>query len=292
MVLIKCNYKAKKLNAKFIFSIFTLCREGHGGIQRPMNLDISSYENLFSRYAQSFCMVEDEHKSMLELKIIHTQAVLAHMRKLIKESSLEPYARPCLLSALFHDVARFPQFARWRTFKDSQSTNHGHLGVKVLKEQGWLDGENVRTRHQVLSAVGLHNRFSLPKGLPEDVRLITLALRDADKLDILRIMSEHFWVDAATNSAVTFYAKDDPKAWSQNILKAVSERHLASYNDIVYINDFRLLLGSWMHELHFETTKKILSKSGYLEIILQDLPADVEVQQAKAYLLGLLKNLA
>ncbi len=257
-----------------------------------MNLDISNYEAQFSSYAQAFCMAENENKGMLELKVIHTQAVLAHMHKLIEEKNLAPYGRACLLAALFHDVARFPQFARWRTFKDSNSTNHGRLGVKVLKEQGWLKHESLELRHQVFAAVGMHNRFSLPQNLPEDIKLITLALRDADKLDIFRVMSEHFCTNNQEDSAVTFYAKDEPEKWSPNIIKAIYEQRLASYGDIVYINDFKLLLGTWLHELHFEATKKALVKSGYLNLILQDLPKDLEVQQAKEYVLNLLKSMS
>ena len=37
--------------------------------------------------------------------------------------------------ALFHDVGRFPQYARYKTFRDSISTNHAALGASVLFEQ-------------------------------------------------------------------------------------------------------------------------------------------------------------
>ncbi len=266
--------------------------QGHAkAYTKRMNTDISNYEKQFLTYAQAFCEQEKHQRAMLELKVIHSQAVLAHMRKLVLEETLAPYARACLLAALFHDVARFEQFKRWRTFKDAHSTNHGLLGVKILKEQGWLNGEDKSTRTQVFAAVSMHNRFSIPSAVPEDIRLITLALRDADKLDILRVMCEHFSDKEGSDSAVTFYAKDDPKAWSENIIKAILEHRLASYADIVYVNDFKLLLGSWLHELHFETTKNALAKSNYLESILQDVPNDEPVQHAKKYILNILKQL-
>ncbi len=256
-----------------------------------MSMEISSYLTQFLAYAQKFCDEEKKQKAMLELKIAHSRAVLAHMQLLVHERALVPYARACLLAALFHDVARFEQFKTWRTFKDAHSTNHGLLGVKILKKQGWLAGEDKRVQAQVLAAVGMHNRFSIPKSLPEDVKLITLALRDADKLDIMRVMYEHFTTSDARDAAVTFYAKDDPKGWSENIIKAILEGRLASYADIVYVNDFKLLLGSWLHEFHFNTTKALLAKSGYLEGILQDVPCDTRVQQAKDYVFKLLQEI-
>ncbi len=255
-----------------------------------MNLDISQYEAQFLSYAQEFCAAEHKQKSMLELKVVHSLAVLKHMRLLIQEKELMPYARACILAALFHDVARFEQFSRYRTFKDSLSCNHGTLGVKVLKAQDWLKYESKQVRTLVYAAIAMHNRFVIPKSLGNDVKLVTLALRDADKLDIFRVMSEHFFAKDKRDGAVVFHAKDDPKGWSENIIKAIFEQRIAAYKDVVYINDFKLLLGSWLHELYFKPTKKQLVKSGYLEMVLQDLPMNEPVQKAKSYLLDLLQQ--
>ncbi len=257
-----------------------------------MDLDISKYEELFSNYAQCFCDKEKQQKAMLELKVVHSFAVLKHMRVLIQEKSLMPHARACLLAALFHDVARFEQFSRYRTFKDSDSCNHGILGVKVLKQQGWLKSEDKRLCKLVFAAISMHNRFEIPKSLSEDVKLVTLALRDADKLDIFRVMSDHFSAKDTRDGAVVFHSKDEPELWSEHIIKAIYEERIASYADVVYINDFKLLLGSWLHELYFKSTRKALAQSGYLEIILQDLPKAEPVQKAKTYVLDLLKKVS
>ncbi len=256
-----------------------------------MNLDISKYEDIFLSYAKLFCDAEQEAKSMLELKIVHSQSVLNHMRTLVQEDVLAPYARACLLAALFHDVARFQQYAQWRTFKDSNTCNHAFLGVKILKEKAWLNAEPAKVQKQVLAAVSMHNRFSVPKGISQDIMLITRALRDADKLDILRVMDEHLSCADTRSSAVTLYAKDEPQAWSKNIITALLEGRIASYDDVVYVNDFRLLLGTWLHELYFESSKKILIEAGYLNNILQDLPKVAPVQEAKSFILDLLNKI-
>ncbi len=133
-----------------------------------------------------------------------------------------------------------------------------------MHKQGFLQQEPPSIRRQVLIAVALHNRYALPKSLSPSLRTITLAVRDADKLDILRVMAEHFSQKDGQSSAVTFYAKDEPLLWSEKIYSDVLQNRLASYNDIVYINDFKLLLCSWIHELAFHTTKNPLAKSGYL----------------------------
>ena len=157
-----------------------------------MNLDIKEHEAYFAAYSREYIQAESEDRYILELKVTHTHNVLQHMHALVsKESMLAPHERACLLSALYHDVGRFPQFSRWRTFKDTLSYNHGLLGVKVLKKKCWLRHESSLIQRKVLTAVGTHNRFALPAGLPQDIALITKAVRDADKLDIIRIMADH-----------------------------------------------------------------------------------------------------
>ncbi len=257
-----------------------------------MHNTLQKHEDFFSAYALSYCQqAQAEQRAMLELKIAHTQYVLNHMKVLVQEEkTLFPHGRACLLAALYHDIGRFEQFSRYGTFKDAHSVNHATLGAKILKQQSILAEEPPEIRHHVLAAVGMHNRFALPATLSSALTSIALAVRDADKLDILRIMAEHFTLSDKQESAVTFYAKDEPLCWSKKIVEDVIQNRLACYSDIVYINDFKILLGSWVHDMHFDTTKKVLVRSGYLSEILKDIPQDSAVQQAKLHVETLLKE--
>ncbi len=257
-----------------------------------MDNTLHKHEEFFAAYTQPFCLAApSQQRAMLELKIQHTKQVLRHMRLLVQhEKPLQAHARICLLAALYHDIGRFEQFSRYGTFKDAHSVNHATLGVHILKQQGILDQEKPLVRNYVLAAIGMHNRFALPVKLHPNLAAIALAVRDADKLDILRVMAEHFSMPDTQNSAVTFYAKDEPLCWSESIVQDVLHNRLASYNDIVYVNDFKILLGSWIHDIHYATTKQALVRSGYLESILQDIPQDSLVQQAKTHVFHLLQK--
>ncbi len=257
-----------------------------------MQDSISFHEAFFSSYAQAFCQ-KTEDTAMLQLKIEHTKRVVQHMRVLVQhEAVLLPHAHACILAALYHDIGRFEQFLAYKTFKDAQSVNHATLGVKVLKEQGILDCESKELRAQVLAAVGLHNRFAVPKNVNPALAHITHAVRDADKLDILRIMAEQFMPKDSTQSisnTVTFYAKDEPLLWSDVVVQDVLQNRLASYSDIVYINDFKLVLGSWVHDITYSTTHRAMHRSGYLQAILESLPKAPAVDAAKAHIFSLLQ---
>ncbi len=263
------------------------------------HIDISAHKEFFVAYAESFCKKIDD-AAMLRLKIRHTEHVLRYAELLVQqEDCLQKHARACILAALYHDIGRFEQFLLYKTFRDTQSVNHALHGLKVLKREDILQKEKPLIQGQVLAAVGMHNRFALPSGLDSGLKNITYAVRDADKLDILRVMAEQFspFSPCPTDGdehehrheAVTFYAKDEPHKWSDVMLQDILHNRLASYANIVYINDFKLLLGSWVHDMYFSASKKYMWEDGHLHRILDSLPDVAPMHKAKAHILTQLK---
>lgn len=96
------------------------------------------------------------------------------------------------LSGILHDVGRFEQLRRYNTFIDAQSVSHAALSVAVLFDDGrirdYLDdaGADALLR----TAVEWHSAFRLPEALDDRTRLFCQILRDADKIDILRVNVE------------------------------------------------------------------------------------------------------
>ena len=132
--------------------------------------DISSHKLFFTAFFESFLAREQEDKAPLRLKYEHSIRVFEHVERLVDDGEFAAAAsclplplplleRAALLAALYHDVARFPQFYRWRTFRDQNSVNHGLFGVKVLKSEAALKAESPELRRLVQSALVLHNRY-------------------------------------------------------------------------------------------------------------------------------------
>lgn len=265
------------------------CQGPCGGIYYTMYTDISAHEGWFARFSAGYCSAYPHDCSPMELKIQHTALVVAHARRIIAVHSFDPVlARATALSALYHDVGRFPQYVRWQTFKDSLSCNHGLLGVKTLKAHGVLDAESPRIRQLVLAAVGLHNKFVLASHLPADVQHVTDAVRDADKYDIIRIMAEELCKSGPKHKAVVLHVQDDPALWTPKVVDDIMAGRVASYADLRSINDFKLLLASWLYDLRFCVSKDCIKKSGYIEQLLCTLPDEPAVQAAKQRLLSVL----
>ncbi len=242
--------------------------------------DLSEHKKKFLQYVEPFKNVPDA--APLRLKVEHTFCVLEHACRIVEALSHEPSV-PCdfardeelrmasELAALYHDCGRFPQFFRYRTFLDAQSTNHALLSFKVMRGEGFLDGESRRVRALSQCAVLLHNRRVLSPRLERHARLATDVVRDADKLDILRIMAGYLTEALPDKDAVLLHVKDAPSCWSEKVEQDVLHGLIPSYTDLRFVNDFRLLLGSWMGELRFETTRRALAESKNMECILEPL---------------------
>jgi len=126
--------------------------------------------------------------------------------------------------------------------------------------------------------------------LESDARFVTEVVRDADKLDIFRIMVGHLTSALPERDAVLLHVKDEPERWSSNIAEDVLAGRISSYSDLRYVNDFRLLLGAWMYELRFDATKKTLAESGLMSEVLSQLPKDEALLPAVEKLKAMLEE--
>ncbi len=253
--------------------------------------DISSHLAWFTAYAAEKTALEQGDTSPMDLKLKHSLEVLENARHTVEGEGFDPQtARECLLAALYHDVGRFDQYLQYHTFRDKDSCNHGQMGVRVLKAQQRLADESPQTRKLVMAAVGMHNRFALPAKTPDHVALVTNVVRDADKLDILRVMDEHLSGPAPYNPTVVLQQPDDPTVASEAIMKAVRENRVAAYVDLLCVNDFRLLLGTWFFDLHFTSSRRKFLQDGHAQNMLRHMPDSVPQASTRDYLLHLLET--
>jgi len=245
--------------------------------------DISSHKFFFTAFFESFLAREQEDTAPLRLKYEHSMRVFEHAEQLADNEDFAAAADPlppafplleraALLAALYHDVARFPQFYRWRTFRDTSSVNHGLFGVKILKSEAALKAESPELRRLAQSAIALHNRYHLPPKLPPEIRLIADVVRDADKLDIFRIFAAHLASEEPRSSTVLLSVKDDPELYTPKVLEDALARRVAAYADLRSVNDFRVLLGTWQYDLRFAFSRRRLAREGHLRRLLEALP--------------------
>lgn len=253
--------------------------------------DIRQHEIWFSCYAADMIRNFAGDPLPLTLKQEHSRQVLRHARHMVRQERPRALvARACLLAALYHDIARFAQYCRYGTFRDRDSCNHGTLGVRLLKRLDCLDGENPALRPLVLAGVGLHNRFALPPHLPASMALVACMVRDADKLDILRVMDEHLAGPRPYSPTVVLNLPDDPRRVSQTVLDAARHGRVAAYADLQSVNDFRVLLGTWLDDMHFASSRECFRRSPHVHRLLAGLPDHGPYAPVRALLLQRLER--
>ena len=203
----------------------------------------------------------------------------------------QPIAEPdriLLLSALYHDIGRFEQLRRFNTFRDADSVNHAELGASLLEElvaaetrdngepggpgPRFMAAEPEENRALVRLVVLAHNRFALPEDMPAQLTAISHAVRDADKLDILRVMAAELAPGHTPDPTVALDMEDEPEKYTPSVLDAALAKEQVKYSEMRYVNDFRLLLCSWLDNMVFPSSRRILAKNGHLEGIMNGLP--------------------
>jgi hypothetical protein len=180
------------------------------------------------------------------------------------------------LGALFHDVGRFPQYARYGTFNDRISVDHGRMSVNVLRESGVLDSLPDRDRRVVLASVFLHNKPSLPEHLHFRLKCVVRILRDADKLDIFKVILPHLSPDAPENDVITLAVKPHPTAYTPKILERLRQRKPVRYEDMAWMNDLKLMLCGWIYDFNFDVARQLVGERRYLERLFETLPRTPE----------------
>jgi hypothetical protein len=246
-------------------------------------VQLDELQRWFDSYVQTFNDIEEEGFRNILLKVEHTRKVCEVMALLAAGEGLTPEdSRTAAAVALLHDVGRFPQFRRWRTFRDSDSDNHARLGIEVIREQGILAGLPAAERLLIEEAVRFHNLLALPLRFRSPTSLFIRLIRDADKLDIWRVFLDYFSLpDDQRPSAVTLGFPDLPGV-SPACVRELAAGRVIRLEDVRVLNDFKLLQISWVYDLNFRSSYRLLQQRGHIQALAATIPLDVEAAQAVA----------
>ena len=245
------------------------------------------HEQSFLSYVQTF--LQKTSDPCLVLKKEHTFRVVNNTKRIIENLSLSDEDRYCAeLTALYHDIGRFLQLQKYKTFLDKKSEDHANIAVRVLKKHAQFLKEPAFIQKKILSAIILHNKLKLPEKLPLLYKDLCQIIRDADKIDILRVLSENFTNKLPEKEKVTLSVKDEPLLYSKHIFNAAMHKQAINYTDLVYANDFKILICAWIFDLNYSASIKMLKEQGHIQSILATLPKTKEIEEFKAFIFGAL----
>lgn len=249
--------------------------------------DLNFFKSWFLEYVDQFSTSDYFTQDNIKRKIKHTGRVCENILLLAKAEKIgEEGCRLAETIALFHDLGRFEQFMTYKTFIDSESEDHALLGVKILKKMGILSHLPPEEQDLVLKAVEYHNRLEIPECSKSSGELLFYSklIRDADKLDILRIMSESHKKGETGRNPVFELHLPDTEGYSETIIQDILNKRMAKISDVRNVNDLMLLRLSLIYDLNFPTSFAILKERKYLRTIMSSMAESEKIYVVRKFL--------
>ena len=239
---------------------------------------LSLCRDWFLDYTNRFQSLDPAVEKNIILKIGHTYRVCDNVSRIAKSLGME---RDDLVMAevlaLFHDIGRFEQLKVFGSFNDRITVDHAKLGLKVLNNSGVLAYLPRNERRLLCRFIWLHNKYEIPEKERVDTILFSRLIRDADKLDILGVINEHFATrDLHPNLALDFGMKDEP-GFSREAVSEILQGKMVRIPVLETMNDMLLMYLSWVFDIYFPVTLSCIEERGYLTRLLANLPADPEI---------------
>lgn len=257
-----------------------------------MKINREHIKKTFQEYTDRY----DSTNPKIKLKIDHTYRV-ANLCEQIAQSLELSAAEVDLawLSGMLHDVGRFEQLRRYNTFSDAQSIDHARFAVELLYDEGLIadyvpeisttelvadartwrsmggadESPTAQSEDMPLSdilqtlriAIGEHSAYRIQKGLDERTRMFCQILRDADKVDIFRVIC-----DTPMEEVYGFQTKDILRsAITPEVMQAFYEHHAVLRKLKKCPADYIVAHGSLTFELVYPESLRIAKEQGYLK---------------------------
>jgi putative nucleotidyltransferase with HDIG domain len=245
--------------------------------------EVARLRERFLAYARSFYADDPDPdlKAAIDLKIEHTLRVCEESRYISAALGLAADARHLAeVAALFHDVGRFAQYARYHTFSDRKSEDHAALGVRVLREREVLSALGP-AEDLLLRVIGYHNRLALPG--PDDETPTCLffsrLLRDADKLDIFRVVTDYYRRPASQRNGWVAWELPDTPGISEAVCDDLMAGRVVHNDHLCNLNDFKLLQVGWVYDINFAPSLRRIRERGYLGMLRDALPDSPRIEE-------------
>lgn len=240
-------------------------------------IDRRRAQEAFNSYVAGY----DATNPRIALKVEHTLRVAELCERIARETGFTPAGVDLAwLCGLLHDIGRFEQLRHWDTFSDAASTSHAALGVEVLfggkGDAGGAKGggsamnaagiihrfidPNDELEEIIRAAVGFHSAYRLPEDLDVRMRALCDVVRDADKLDILRV--------ACADSVETVLNATEDELLASDVSPAIEdaffEHRTARYAERVTPVDYLVNLACFAFELVYPASLEIADEQEFI----------------------------
>ena len=250
-------------------------------------------------YMKSFYCADKDIMFGIQMKEKHTGYVTANARALAEHLQLAEHdVQLAELMGLLHDVGRFRQWQLYRTFVDAESEDHADLGVKTIVQLPFYDMLAEEDRELLLFAIRNHNKKEIAPPPSRRHLLFAKVVRDADKLDIFRVLAPYLSRDTGEgdkSAAIQRFLKGPNGSvnggargvFAPGFLERFVNGQQVDYTMIRTDEDRKLVRLMWVYDVNFAWTLQRIRDRGYIDAIAANLPGSEQValgvQRLRAY---------
>ena len=240
-----------------------------------MGIDRQKVREQFAAYTRNY----DPSDTKIALKIAHTYRVADNCEKIAESMGLDAEEVDfAWLSGMLHDVGRFEQVKRYNTFIDSESVDHAEFGADLLFGEdelitGYYDDSSLYGMLETV--IRQHNKYRIAEAVSGKSLVFCNILRDADKVDILRVNVETPMEEIYNVSKEVLFSS----GVSEKVMEQVREHH--AVNRDVMVSPAEHLIGhiALAFELVYPKSWELAREQGYLYKMF-DFPTNNESMKA------------
>jgi hypothetical protein len=254
--------------------------------------ELRAVRTWFSAFAREYARGDGDLRRNILMKQSHTNRVCREALAIGRSLGLTPaQLRTIEVIVLLHDVGRFEQYARHRTFSDAQSENHAKLTLAILRTRNVLDRFTPQVRSLVRRAIAYHNLPQIPPGVRDrDVLLFSRLMRDADKLDIWRLVIQYYNAEPGKKNHAIAIGLPETPGISPEVYADLCAGRIVHSEHLRNLNDFKLLQMGWVFDVNFVPTLRMVKRRKYLEKLRAALPQTAEADEAYRAVVAVLER--
>ena len=204
---------------------------------------------------------------LIKQKYVHTLNVVKVMLLICEKMGFsDEDIKLAFYLALFHDLGRFREVVRQNIFNNLKF-DHGAYSNKILFNDGFINCFDISEDDYLLikKAVYFHNKKDLVDGLSERERLFCEILRDADRIDIFRVLGN------PVNHQAIF-----DKVSSDNILNKFYNGESINIKDLETRGDRVVLRLGFVKLFSSREAIEVLKELGYLDEYIKNIIVNEE----------------
>ena len=215
-------------------------------------------DKTFLEYTEPFKKEGD----MIILKINHTKRVADLCKQLATNLNLSKEdIELAYLCGTLHDIGRFEQYKKYKSYNDRDTIDHGDLGEEILKNKKVLRkfNEDETLDELLLTVVKYHNKMDYPQILDKKTDLMLKITRDADKIDILN-----------TYISEIKHLKIEDSALSDTMYNNLFKHQLLSLKDKKTKADSVAIPIAFLYDFNYKESVEIVRDKKYIETFIDN----------------------